>query len=376
MDALWMSYEQPNTSESCARAMDARCDPISCMYATPLPLASYTLEFGPAFEDKSGHTLYEIDVSAPNGMSWKIHKRYSEIREFHDTLRLWLGNKLPPIPQRRLFGNHDPAFIEERKSGLERCLNGTLQLIASQPNLQDFAGLFLGWREQCRRGRAMGTASQRETHEQRSTPGQGSAPPVPYRRQDMHVEAKQRPRCASTEASSMAKYMRTTQPEHKAFTETPPAEGWRCRRRRWSRQPGADSQQLDTPRYDGVDDNYGSIVEEFSNEANVKETFQTPQLFQTPQVATTPVTARECTASSCVGQVTPTNLGASLDEVSPAPAPHGDAWDWPLSRPERKERVHLMEKHIRRLDRGVLIEEIEQLRARSTSRQPEPKQHE
>jgi len=56
-------------------------------------------------------------------------------------------------------------------------------------------------------------------------------------------------------------------------------------------------------------------------------------------------------------------LEANFLESNPSPAPHGDAWDWPLSRHEKKERVRLIDQHMGALEHKALESEIEQLRS-------------
>lgn len=89
-----------------------------------------------------GHTTYTIQVTNADGDSWQIQKRYREIRELHEELRLRHGDALPPIPGKRLWGNQDPAFIAARQTGLQQYLEGVLQLERDvrTPALQQFLG--------------------------------------------------------------------------------------------------------------------------------------------------------------------------------------------------------------------------------------------
>ncbi|CAE8614996.1 unnamed protein product [Polarella glacialis] len=75
-----------------------------------------------------GATTYIIKVTNPDGVSWTLQKRYREIRELHDELRLRHGDILPPIPGKRLWGNQEPAFVAQRQIGLEQYLQGVLQI--------------------------------------------------------------------------------------------------------------------------------------------------------------------------------------------------------------------------------------------------------
>jgi hypothetical protein len=51
-----------------------------------------------------------------------------------------------------------------------------------------------------------------------------------------------------------------------------------------------------------------------------------------------------------------------------SPTPHGDSWDWPLSRPEKVERVRLIDRQVASMDQKKLEGEIAELRSASQSR--------
>ena len=90
-------------------------------------MSSYRVQFV-AHLIQADYTEYHIKVTSTNGESWLIRRRYSEFRELHDHLRLKYGEQLPPIPGKRLWGNQDPAFVKERQDGLQRYMDGVLQL--------------------------------------------------------------------------------------------------------------------------------------------------------------------------------------------------------------------------------------------------------
>eukprot|EP00931_Biecheleriopsis_adriatica_P076017 TRINITY_DN49771_c0_g1_i1.p1 TRINITY_DN49771_c0_g1~~TRINITY_DN49771_c0_g1_i1.p1 ORF type:complete len:269 (+),score=60.85 TRINITY_DN49771_c0_g1_i1:69-809(+) len=91
-------------------------------------LARYNVKFVGNSPQSSGHTLYYIKVTNPEGVSWNIEKRYSEMRQLHDELRLRYGDGLPAFPGKRFWGNNDPAFIAQRQVSLEQYLQGVLQI--------------------------------------------------------------------------------------------------------------------------------------------------------------------------------------------------------------------------------------------------------
>ncbi|CAJ1375348.1 unnamed protein product [Effrenium voratum] len=75
-----------------------------------------------------GHTTYVIKVTNSDGASWNVQKRYRELRELHDELKLRYPENLPQFPAKRFFGNNDPAFITSRQAALEQYLLGVLAL--------------------------------------------------------------------------------------------------------------------------------------------------------------------------------------------------------------------------------------------------------
>eukprot|EP00397_Hematodinium_sp_SG-2012_P045268 GEMP01050787.1.p1 GENE.GEMP01050787.1~~GEMP01050787.1.p1 ORF type:complete len:238 (+),score=52.18 GEMP01050787.1:63-776(+) len=78
---------------------------------------------------KDGYTEYHIKVTNPNGESWILKKRYREVRELHEHLKLKYPDRIPQIPGKRFFfGNHDPVFIRTRQAGLQQYLDSVLKL--------------------------------------------------------------------------------------------------------------------------------------------------------------------------------------------------------------------------------------------------------
>jgi len=89
-----------------------------------------------------GHTTYIIKVTNADGDTWNIQKRYRELRELHDELRLRHGDSLPAFPGKRFFGNQDPSFIASRQAALQVYVEAVLQIERElrTPALQAFLG--------------------------------------------------------------------------------------------------------------------------------------------------------------------------------------------------------------------------------------------
>lgn len=79
----------------------------------------YTVDFfGNAEID--GHTDYYIRVNdLKTNQSWELTKRYREIRELHEHLKLRYPDKIPTFPGKRIFNSLDPEFVRERQRGLQ-----------------------------------------------------------------------------------------------------------------------------------------------------------------------------------------------------------------------------------------------------------------
>jgi len=77
---------------------------------------------------KDGYTEYQIKVTDPSGESWMLKKRYREVRELHEHLKLKYPDRIPAIPKKRLFGNQDPSFIRSRQAALQQYLDAVLKL--------------------------------------------------------------------------------------------------------------------------------------------------------------------------------------------------------------------------------------------------------
>lgn len=88
----------------------------------------YTAKFvGNVTQD--GYTEYQIKVTSPQGNQWQIRKRYRQIRELHEHMRLRFADRVPSIPGKRFFlWNNDPAFIKSRQQGLEAYMQAVLGL--------------------------------------------------------------------------------------------------------------------------------------------------------------------------------------------------------------------------------------------------------
>lgn len=192
------------------------------------------------------YTRYQIEVTAATGESWFIWKRYSQVDDFHRTLKMWIGDKAPTLPAKRYFRTHDADFLEDRRKGLEDYLNSAIALIpAATTDLVPFVESFLGVQKE-RRGRTGAAARQRVQGHCGQYQECASVSPAPQARHTLPT------RSASSDAGPLMRNFKGTAAEQQYSTlsssMTPRADSRSItpnrssestttnRRRRWSRQ--------------------------------------------------------------------------------------------------------------------------------------------
>lgn len=82
------------------------------------------------------YLVYPISAEPPIPGVVTVSRRYSDFKWLHDILcQQYPGMFIPPLPPKKLFGNFDEAFVEERRVDLERFLNRLEQIPALSENL-------------------------------------------------------------------------------------------------------------------------------------------------------------------------------------------------------------------------------------------------
>eukprot|EP01068_Selenidium_serpulae_P009755 Selendium_serpulae@DN5315_c0_g1_i1.p1 len=85
-------------------------------------------------KEKGGYTVYVADVCDGERV-WSIAKRYRELRELHDQMKLRYPHKLTWFPGKRFFfGNKSQKFIEERQHELQKYMD---TLMAVDPECKE-----------------------------------------------------------------------------------------------------------------------------------------------------------------------------------------------------------------------------------------------
>lgn len=77
---------------------------------------------------KDVHVEYEMKIVDNKDNAWTLRKRYRELRDFHEQLKLIYSNILTSFPPKRLFGNTDAKFIESRQRELEKYMQNVMNI--------------------------------------------------------------------------------------------------------------------------------------------------------------------------------------------------------------------------------------------------------
>ena len=86
-------------------------------------------------------TRHPVNIEASAGsLRWPVHRRYSSFATLHQNLRTEGYQQLPTLPDKRIMGNFDPQFLEQRRVQLE----GYLQELLRMPRVRA-SSPFLGF---------------------------------------------------------------------------------------------------------------------------------------------------------------------------------------------------------------------------------------
>lgn len=79
------------------------------------------------WDQQRGFTMYHIRVEGPNGKTFHIKDRYKSMRQFQSFLKRQLPasslSKFGMFPPKKMLGNKNPAFVQQRKEALQIFFN-------------------------------------------------------------------------------------------------------------------------------------------------------------------------------------------------------------------------------------------------------------
>ena len=94
-----------------------------------------------------GHVEYNLTIVLPDGISFKIGKRYSELKNLNDALKRETNNNaFPKFPPKKFFGFNNEEFINKRQQELNVYFEGIC-------NSKEFSKLpsFLKFVDECKK---------------------------------------------------------------------------------------------------------------------------------------------------------------------------------------------------------------------------------
>lgn len=79
------------------------------------------------YDDLRGHVEYTVEVRDLTGESWCFKRRYSALRFFHELIKK-SEKRVPNFPPKKLFGNLNPDFLENRRKQIEQYFNALVHI--------------------------------------------------------------------------------------------------------------------------------------------------------------------------------------------------------------------------------------------------------
>jgi len=99
-------------------------------------LKIYIPRFHTVGSGKSSYVEYEINVDAEDGESWRLFRRYRQIRDLHTLMASKYGAPVQALsfPSRKLFGSRTDAVSAERQRELQTYLTNLIVIVSKIPS--------------------------------------------------------------------------------------------------------------------------------------------------------------------------------------------------------------------------------------------------
>ena len=86
-----------------------------------------------------GHITYNLVVEFPDGSTYDLTRRYSELKSFHDLLRRETNsNSFPKFPPKKFFGYSNEEFINKRQQELNAFFDGICKDFSDLKSFKSF----------------------------------------------------------------------------------------------------------------------------------------------------------------------------------------------------------------------------------------------
>eukprot|EP01102_Stenamoeba_stenopodia_P010899 TRINITY_DN3322_c0_g1_i1.p1 TRINITY_DN3322_c0_g1~~TRINITY_DN3322_c0_g1_i1.p1 ORF type:complete len:133 (+),score=33.63 TRINITY_DN3322_c0_g1_i1:192-590(+) len=79
-------------------------------------------------ESNNSFTVYHFELHNSDGQEWTVKKRFNSFVELNDILSMAFPRiELPPLPEKRWFGNNNPDVLRDRSFLLQQYLQKILK---------------------------------------------------------------------------------------------------------------------------------------------------------------------------------------------------------------------------------------------------------
>lgn len=93
---------------------------------------TYSVQFvGHVIQDEFTEYHMKVVNQQDSSSSWLVRRRYREFRDLHDNLKMKYGDRVPPVPGKKMWGNQDPDFVRQRQDQLQVYMN---KILAIEPD--------------------------------------------------------------------------------------------------------------------------------------------------------------------------------------------------------------------------------------------------
>ncbi|GFO10847.1 serine/threonine-protein kinase sgk3 [Plakobranchus ocellatus] len=86
------------------------------------PKHNATISDHQTWEKEKKYVVYKVMVNS-EGRSWFIFRRYNEFHTLYEKIKKLFPEAQLRLPGKKIFGNLDPSFIQQRREGLDEFIH-------------------------------------------------------------------------------------------------------------------------------------------------------------------------------------------------------------------------------------------------------------